>query len=71
VFERLRRRAGGLEGGPLGPPGGAGGGAPRWGFGGSPRNFFFGPTYFRDHVILGGFSAHGFLPMVFYFRLRN
>ena len=31
----------------------------------------FGPTYFRDHMILGGFSAHGFLPMVFYFRLRN
>jgi hypothetical protein len=25
----------------------------------------------RDHMILGGFSAHGFLPMVFYFRLRN
>jgi hypothetical protein len=23
------------------------------------------------HMILGGFSAHGFLPMVFYFRLRN
>jgi hypothetical protein len=30
-----------------------------------------GTTYFRDHMILGGFSAHGFLPMVFYFRLRN
>jgi hypothetical protein len=33
-------------------------------------------TYYRDdifpdHMILGGFSAHGFLPMVFYFRLRN
>jgi hypothetical protein len=34
-------------------------------------HIFVGPTYFRDHMILGGFSAHGFLPMVFYFRLRN
>jgi hypothetical protein len=23
------------------------------------------------HMSIGGFSAHGFLPMVFYFRLRN
>jgi hypothetical protein len=30
-----------------------------------------GTTYFRDHMILGGFLAHGFLPMVFYFQLRN
>jgi hypothetical protein len=33
-----------------------------------PENFFcldFHVTY------LGGFSAHGFLPMVFYFWLRN
>jgi hypothetical protein len=37
----------------------------------SGRHIFAGPTYFRDHMILGGFSAHGFLPMVFYFRLRN
>jgi hypothetical protein len=62
-----------------------GGGAPRAGVRGQrPRNFFFsgrhisGTTYFRDDIfpgpyfmILGGFSAHGFLPMVFYFRLRN
>jgi hypothetical protein len=55
----------------------------RGGVGEVPPNFFFradifspgrhisGMTYFRDHMILGGFSAHGFLPMVFYFRLRN
>jgi hypothetical protein len=63
VSERLAGRAGGLEGG----------GAPRVGVRGQrPRNFFFfGTTYFRDHMILGGFLAHGFLPMVFYFRLRN
>jgi hypothetical protein len=49
-----------------------GGGAPRVGVRGQrPQKFFFGPTYFQDHMILGGFSAHGFLPMVFYFRLRN
>jgi hypothetical protein len=36
-----------------------------------PNFFFFRTTYFRDHMILGGFSAHGFLPMVFYFRLRS
>jgi hypothetical protein len=52
--------------------------------GAAPLNFFFfradifppgrhisGTTLFRDHMILGGFSAHGLLPMVFYFRLRN
>jgi hypothetical protein len=37
----------------------------------SSGRHIFGTTYFRDHMILGGFSAHGFLPMVFYFRLRN
>jgi hypothetical protein len=37
----------------------------------SPGRHISGTTYFRDHMILGGFSAHGFLPMVFYFRLRN
>jgi hypothetical protein len=36
-----------------------------------PRRHITGMTYFRDHMILGGFSAHGFLPMVFYFWLRN
>jgi hypothetical protein len=76
VSERLRRaRRGGVQRG----------GAPRAGVRGQrPRNFFFradifspgrhifaGTTYFRDHMILGGFSAHGFLPMVFYFQLRN
>jgi hypothetical protein len=79
VSERLRRARRGVRGGVQG------GGAPRAGVRGQrPRNFFFfwadifspgrhisGTTYFRDHMILGGFSAHGFLPMVFYFRLRN
>jgi hypothetical protein len=72
VFERLRRARRGVRGGCRGaePPAGGSGAAP-------PNFFFFradiyfGPTYFRDHMILGGFSAHGFLPMVFYFRLRN
>jgi hypothetical protein len=36
-----------------------------------PGRHITGTTYFRDRMILGGFSAHGFLPMVFYFRLRN
>jgi hypothetical protein len=36
-----------------------------------PGRHIIGTTYFWDHMILGGFSAHGFLPMVFYFRLRN
>jgi hypothetical protein len=30
-----------------------------------------GTTYFRDHMILGGFSAHGFLPMVFLFLVKE
>jgi hypothetical protein len=81
VFERLRRARRGVRGGAEPPTRGV--------RGQRPRNFFFGPTYFRreptyfrgptyfrddifpDHMILGGFSAHGFLPMVFYFRLRN
>jgi hypothetical protein len=59
VSERLRRVRRGAE-------------PPAQGFKGSaPEIFFFGSTYFQDHMILGGFSAHGFLPMVFYFRLRN
>jgi hypothetical protein len=43
----------------------------------APPNFFFsrrhimGTKYFRDHMILGGFLAHGFLWIVFYFWLRN
>jgi hypothetical protein len=74
VSERLHQARRGVQGG----------GAPRAGVRGQhPRIFFFradifssgrhisGMTYFRDHMILGGFSAHGFLPMVFYFRLRN
>jgi hypothetical protein len=42
----------------------------------SGRHIIAGPTYFRDDIFPGPhdirwFSAHGFLPMVFYFRLRN
>jgi hypothetical protein len=71
VSERLRQVRGGVRGGR----------APRAGVRGQrPRNFFFwadifspvsgrhiiaGPTYFRDHMILGGFRhmvfADGFL----------
>jgi hypothetical protein len=73
VSECLRRARRGVRGGVQG------GGAPPVGVRGQPPRFFFflgrhifaGPTYFRDHMILGGFSAHGFLPMVFYFWLRN
>jgi hypothetical protein len=36
-----------------------------------PGRHITGMTYFRDHMTLGGFSTHGLLPMVFYFRLRN
>jgi hypothetical protein len=38
--------------------------------GGASRNVT--PTSRKRVMYLGGFfSAHGFLPMVFYFRLRN
>jgi hypothetical protein len=56
-------RAGGLEGGPLGSPSRGEGGwsPPRGGSGAAaPKKKNSGPTYFRDHMILGGFSAHGF-----------
>jgi hypothetical protein len=65
------------SGAQVGKRGVQGGGAPARGFGGSaPEIFFFifGPTYFWDHISphdIRWFSAHGFLPMVFYFRLRN
>jgi hypothetical protein len=84
VSERLRRARRGVRGGVQGggaPRAGVRGQRPRIFFFYfrrfradiffSGRHIFAGPTYFRDHVILGGFSAHGFLPMVFYFRLRN
>jgi hypothetical protein len=68
VFERLRRARRGVRGGAARPPlGGAGGRSPpKKFFGGSaPEKFSFGPTYFRDHMILGGFRhmvfADGFL----------
>jgi hypothetical protein len=77
VSERLRRARRGVRGGA--PP--AGGRAPRAGVGGSApekkkfwadifspvsgRHIIAGPTYFRDHMILGGFRhmvfADGFL----------
>jgi hypothetical protein len=78
VSERLRRARGGVRGGVQGARGFGGS---------APEIFFFGPTYFRrfradilspgrDDIFPGPhdirwFSAHGFLPMVFYFRLRN
>jgi hypothetical protein len=72
VFEHLRRARRGVRGGGAGgrrpPPRGFGGNAPQIYFFG---RLISGTTYFQDHMILGGFSAHGFLPMVFYFRLRN
>jgi hypothetical protein len=68
VSECLRRARRGVRGGVqgAGPPRGGSGAAP-------PKIFFwadifspgFGPTYFRDHMILGGFRhmvfADGFL----------
>jgi hypothetical protein len=73
VFERLCRARGGVRGGVQGggPPCGGSGAAP-------PKKFFWadifspvssrhisGTTYFRDHMILGGFRhmvfADGFL----------
>jgi hypothetical protein len=46
-----------------------GGESPSAGVRGKCPDFFF---FLRKRVTyLGGFSAHGFLPMVFYFRLRN
>jgi hypothetical protein len=83
VSERLHRARRGVRGGRSPPRGGSGAAPPKifffWADIFSPvsgRHIFSGPTYFgttyfRDHMILGGFSAHGFLPMVFYFRLRN
>jgi hypothetical protein len=78
VPERLRRAHRGVE---L-PVRGFGGSAPEFFFFFfradifPPGRHISGMTYYRDdifwdHMILGGFSAHGFLPMVFYFRLRN
>jgi hypothetical protein len=82
VSERLHRARRGVRGGVARPP--LGGCSPLCeGSGAVPPKFFFwadiflpgrhisGTTYFWDHMILGGFLAHGFLPMVFYFQLRN
>jgi hypothetical protein len=81
VFECLRRACGGVRRGVQG--GGGSGAAPRnfffWADIFSPvsgRHIIAGPTYFQDDIFPGPhdirwFSAHGFLPMVFYFRLRN
>jgi hypothetical protein len=57
VSEHLRRARKGVRGG-WSPRAGVRGQRP-------PDKFFFGPTYFRDHMILGGFRhmvfADGFL----------
>jgi hypothetical protein len=68
VSERLCQVRRGVRGG-WSPLRGGSGAAPL-------KFFFFGPTYFRADIFPGPhdirwFSAHGFLPMVFYFRLRN
>jgi hypothetical protein len=55
---------------------------PAWGFRGNAPEFFFPQEtchFFSSFFmlprflcpLLGGFSAHGFLSMVFYFQLRN
>jgi hypothetical protein len=73
MSERLRRARRGVRGGAARPPLGGCRGAepPARGFGGSAPEkkilgrHIFGPTYFRDHMILGGFRhmvfADGFL----------
>jgi hypothetical protein len=72
VSERLRRARRGVRGGCRGVRGQR------------PRFFFFyfrddifpgrhitGTTYFRDHMILGGFSAHGFFADGFLFPVKE
>jgi hypothetical protein len=83
VSKRLCRARRGVRGGVEPPARGFGGSAPEKIFFGptyfrwfradifSSGRHISGTTYFRDHMILGGFSAHGFLSMVFYFWLRN
>jgi hypothetical protein len=68
VSERLRRARRGVRGG---VQGGSGAAQKNFFFGPtyfrrfradifSPGRHISGTTYFRDHMILGGFSAHGF-----------
>jgi hypothetical protein len=87
VSERLQpgRARRGVRGGCRGaepPAWGFGGSAPeiffsgRHIFAGPSRHIFVGPTYFRDDIFPGPhdirwFFGTWFLPMVFYFRLRN
>jgi hypothetical protein len=82
VSERLRRARRGVRGGAARPPfGGCRGAEPPKNFFFSGDIFFFsrhisGPTYFRDDIFPGPhdirwFFGTWFLPMVFYFRLRN
>jgi hypothetical protein len=86
VSERLRRARRGVRGGGAGgrsPPRGGSGAAPPnfffWADIFSPvsgRHIIAGPTYFRDDIFPGPhdirwFFGTWFLPMVFYFRLRN
>jgi hypothetical protein len=75
VSECLRRARRGVRGGRAPPHGGSGAEPPNIFFA-APSQHFSGTTYFRDDIFPGPhdircFSAHGFLPMVFYFRLRN
>jgi hypothetical protein len=66
VFERLRKGVRGGMGGRSSLRGGSGAVAPEFFF-----SHITGRHISRTTFYLGGFSAHGFLPMVFYFRLRN
>jgi hypothetical protein len=69
VSERLRRARRGVRGGGAGgrspPRGGSGAAPPKKIFLFSPVSGIIGTTYFRDHMILGGFRhmvfADGFL----------
>jgi hypothetical protein len=65
-------RAGGLEGGPLGPPSGGAGGwsPPRGGSGAAPRKKKK-KNCIGTALYLGGFSAHGFFADGFLFPVKE
>jgi hypothetical protein len=81
VSECLHRARRGVRGGRSPPRGGSGAAPPNFFFWVdifSPVSgrHIFGPTYFRDDIFPGPhdirwFFGTWFLPMVFYFRLRN
>jgi hypothetical protein len=78
VSERLHWARRGVRGGVEPPAGGFGGSAPEIFFGTKyfrddifPGRHITGTTYFRDHMILGGFSAHGFFADGFLFPVKE